>query len=103
MAASFIANVDVEHSLGMFFRFCAGMGGMTFLPVPSVRRNGGAHSADDIGPLVDQDGQVAIIWTHGVHRADDGLGSWRTTRVLPVPGRRRTTATRVKARRALSS
>ncbi len=71
-------GVDVEH----FERFVdgfllRGVGGVAFLPeeLGGAQEQARAHfPADDVSPLVNEDGQVAVgLDPFGVHRADDGF------------------------------
>ncbi len=70
--------IDIEHLAGFdpgFF--CCGMGGVAFLPEEfcGAEKEACAHfPADDVGPLVDEDGEIAVALDPlGVELADDGL------------------------------
>ena len=71
-------GVDFEHLLGLGDGLGLGfVGGMAFLPEEfrGAEEDAGAHfPADDVGPLVDEDGEVAVgLDPLGVGGADDGL------------------------------
>ncbi len=73
--------VDVEHALRFLARFrFALVHGVAFLPeeLGRAQEKPRAHfPADDVGPLVDQDRQIAVtLHPLRVGRADDCLGSW---------------------------
>ena len=73
--------VNIEHPLCFLARFGFGfVNGVAFLPEELCRaqKNARPHfPADDIGPLVDQDRQIAIgLDPLGVTRADDRLRRW---------------------------
>ena len=70
--------VDFEHLLGFFTGFLFGfVSGVAFLPeeLGGAEEHAGPHfPADDIGPLVDEDGEVAVaLDPFGVGGADDGF------------------------------
>ena len=72
-------GVDVEHLHGLFLGFGGrGVGRMAFLPeeLGGAQEQAGAFfPAQHVGPLVDQQGQVAPrLHPLAVHRADDRLG-----------------------------
>ena len=71
--------VDVEHPRDFFGRFLLGrVRGVTFLPQEFQRaqeRPRALFPAHDVGPLVDEDRQIAVrLHPLGVHRADDHFG-----------------------------
>ena len=73
--------VDVEHLLRLGARFGFGfVHGVAFLPEEfrGAQEQARAHfPAHDIGPLVDQDRQIAVgLHPLRVARADDCLGRW---------------------------
>ena len=70
--------IDIEHLLRFLARFSFSfMDGMPFLPekFSGPQKDAGPHlPADDVGPLVDENRQVAIrLHPLRVARADDGL------------------------------
>ena len=72
-------GVDVEHLSGFDPGFFAGgVDGVAFLPEEfgGAEEQSGAHfPADDVGPLVDEQGQVAVgLDPFGEHGPDDGFG-----------------------------
>jgi len=74
-------GVDIEHAQGFLFGFLSGgVGGMTLLPIKLERaeEETGAHlPADNIAPLVDEHGQVAVgLDPLGIHGANNGFRGW---------------------------
>ena len=72
--------VDFEHFESLLSRlFFGGVEGVPFLPEELARPEegtGGLLPPDDVRPLVDEQGQIAVaLHPLGVHVADDGLGS----------------------------
>ena len=72
-------GIDLEHAAGLLFGLLAGgVGGVPFLPQEFGRaeEHAGAHlPADHVGPLVAEDGQVAVTLDPVLIGApDDGLG-----------------------------
>ena len=69
-------GVNIQHAERFFDGLLlGGMGRMAFLPEKfgrAQKQPGAQFPADDIGPLVDQDRQIAIrLHPLGIHRADD--------------------------------
>ena len=72
-------GVNVEHAVCFLARLrCGGVDGVAFLPeeLGGAQEEPCAHfPAHDVGPLVDEDGEVAVgLHPLGVGFADDGLG-----------------------------
>ncbi len=86
-------GVDIDHPLGFFDRFFAGgVNGVSFLPqeLGGPQKHPRPHfPADDVGPLVDQNRQIAMtLHPLGVRGADDRFaGRANDQRFFQLAGR----------------